>query len=198
MFQKKVIIPEPTPLSEKEIKNLKEKLNEKEDLVDLKIKDIKINELIPQSFNGTIVSVIDHRHALYLQDGMDGAKFKTFRKSSGGIFSKDVLNYTRNKKHGKYVLIEGNGERKIVRLIKDEEILLFQTRRLINGIVKDTPYMILKKLKENEKYVSTSRYIKEKDRENETVEEEVIIIIPSPKIEDDHETNTTSISLFDE
>ena len=41
MFQKKVKILEPTPLTEKDIKNLKTKLAEKEDLSNLNIKDLK-------------------------------------------------------------------------------------------------------------------------------------------------------------
>jgi len=130
---------------------------------------------------------------------MDGPKFKTFRKSNGGVFNRDVLAYKRGKEYGKYVLIEGNRERKIVRLIEDEELLLFQTLRLVKGIVKDKPYMLLRKLGEKEKLTSSGRYI-EKENSEHDIEVEPMVITPQVIAGDDEDIDitTTSVSLFDE
>ena len=107
--------------------------------------------------------------------------------------------YHKGREHGKYLLIEGNGERKIVRLIDDEEILLFQTLRLINGIVKDKPYMLLKKIESGEKLTGNEGYIKKNSEYESIKNEEVININPvAIVIEDDHDYNTSSISLFDD
>jgi len=201
MFQKKKeVIPEPEPLTEKEIRILKDNLTGKaEALENLNVKDLNMSEIIPQSFNGTIVTILDGKHTLILPDGMDMGKFKTFRKSKGGFFSQDVLSFNRGKEHGKYVLIEGSGERKIVRLIEDEEILLFQTLHLIKGIIKDKPYMTVRNLAPNEKLTSAVRYIEKENSEHEIGVEEMAIA-PQVKVEadDDHDVTTTSVSLFDE
>jgi len=173
-------------------------LTEKENLENLNIKDLDIADLIPQAFNGTVVSVLDDKHVIYLPDGMDGAKFKTFRKSNGGVFNRDVLAWRRGKEHGKYLLIEGNGERKIVRLIEDEEMLLFQTFKLIKGIVKDIRYMLLRNLAPGDKLTSTGRYIVKENSEHE-IEVPEMIVTPQVKVEDDGpDVATTSVSLFDE
>ena len=191
------MIPEPEPLTEKDIKKIKAKLAENEES-ELKIKDLKMGQIIPQAFENAVITMYDNRHQIVLGDTMNGDKFKTFRKSKGGMFTKDSLLYSRGHDHGKYLLIEGNGERKIVRLIEDEELLLFQTLRLIHGIVKDKPYMLLKKLEKGEKLSSSEIYIK-KNSEQEDVAEEVINIGPvAIPAEDDHDSITSSVSLFDE
>lgn len=200
MFQKKVKEEEPTPLTEKEIQDLKKKLTSKEADIDaLNVKDLEISDIIPQVYNDVIITIDpDGYQTLHLPYGMDKNKFRTFRKSAGGVFSRDVLDYSRNKDHGKYVLIEKKGERKIVRLIEDEELTLFKSLRLVKGIVKDKPYMILRNLEENDKLTNSVRYIKENSEHEEG--EEVINVAPqvTAKDDDEYDSNTSSVSLFDE
>jgi hypothetical protein len=198
MFQKKKE-EELIELSEKEIQELKKKLIVKQnDPENLEVKDLQIKDIIPQSYNGTIITISEGYHTLLLPYGMEKGKFRTFRKSAGGIFSKDVLNYSRNKDHGKYVLLEGKGERKIVRLIEDEELSIFDSLRLVKGILKDKPYMVLRNLGQDEKLTSTNRYINE-NSESEEVEETIAIVPHSiENVDDDYDTHTSSISLFDE
>lgn len=192
--------PELKLLSDNEIKKLKEKLSaEKEmDLRNLIIKDLKMEEMLPQYVNGVAI-VIDGQgyHNMVLPVGMDKAKFKTFRKSPGGIFAKDSLRYSKKKEYGKYLLIEGNGERKLIRLIEDGELTVFKSLRLIHGMIKDRPFMLLKNLGDNEKITGTYEYINE-NSDHEEVEDEIIIETPNNGLEDDYETNTYSVSLFDD
>ena len=201
MFQKKKEeIEEPIPLTIDDIQKIKDKLSEKDknEDIEIKIKDLKIKDLLPQSFGEVVITLIKNKHVIIFSDTINGDKYRTIRKSKGGIFSKDSLAYNRKKYHGKYLLIEGNGERKIVRLIEDEELLLFQTLKLIHGIIKDKPYMLLKRLEENENLISNREYIK-KNSETEEIIEEVMNINPtSIDIEDDHEFIVSSVSLFDE
>jgi hypothetical protein len=199
MFQKKKKEIEIKELTEKDIQNLKKKLTDKQsDPENLEVKDLNISEIIPQVYNDVIISILDGYHTLYLPNNMEKGKFRTWRKSAGGMFSKDVLNYSREKDHGKYVLIEGKGERKIVRLIEDEELSLFSHLKLVKGILKDKPYMILKNLAENENLTSSVRYIKENSEHEEV--EETITVAPQATASDDDEydSNTSSVSLFDE
>ena len=204
MFQKKKeVLPEPEPLTESDIKKLKEKLtakdihkNEEEELV---IKDLGITDLIPQAFKEITITLEGGSHCVNMADGMNQDKYKTFRKSKGGIFSRDALAYTRGKEYGKYLLIEGNGDRKVVRIIEDEELLLFQTLKLINGIIKDKPYMLLKNLEEGQELTGTTEYIKKNSEQEDLIEEEIMVYTPtSIELEDDHESVGSSVSLFDE
>ena len=204
MFQKKKEeIPEPTPLTVEDIQKLKEKLNikdiHKNEEAEIKIKDISIGDLLPQCFDEVDVLIKEGEHILKFSDTFTGDKYRTFRKNKGGIFTKDSLDYHRGNEHGKYLLIEGNGERKIVRLIDDKELLLFQTLRLINGIIKDKPYMLLKKLGKGEKITGKLEYIKKNSEYEVIIDEEVMNINPvAIDIEDDPDFITSSISLFDD
>lgn len=196
-FKKKEIEPEIIPLTDVEIKTLKTKLNEKE-VSNLSIKDLNIEDIIPQSFRQGIINVLDGNHVLFLNETIDGEKFKTFRKSKAGRFNEDVLNFTRNKSHGKYLLIENKSKKEIVRLIDDEEILLYQTLKLINGIIKDKPYMTLRKLEASDKLTNSKRYIKEKNDDLHILSDSELIPSLSPELEEDHESHVTSVSLFNE
>ena len=197
-FKKKEVEPEIIPLSEKEIKDIKEALSKKEVNYNVTIKDLNIGELCPQAFNHGVINIVDGKHALFLRDSVNSDQYITFKKSKGGRFNKDVLNYLRDKPTGKYLLIEGKDDKKIVRLIDDEDILLYQTLKLINGIAKDKPYMLLKKLELNDPLFSTSRYIKEKT--DDVIEDEnVMSISPQVSVEEEESAHTTSsVSLFDE
>ena len=196
MFQKKVEVQAPIELSDADIKKIKDKLSEKE-IANLKITDLNIPDIIPQVFNGTLVDIQNGHHVLYLADRIDGSKYKTFRKTNGGVFSRDVLAFKRNLDHGNYVLIEGKGERKIVRLIEDDELFLFQTFKLVNGIIKDKAFMTVRELQPDEKLAYNGGYIEKNSGRHEP--EEVMLVDPLViDVEDDHETNVSSVSLFDE
>lgn len=196
-FKKKEVEPEIIPLTETEIKILKLKLTEKEDS-NLSVKDLSMEQIIPQSFKQGVINLIDGKHTLFLAENIDGDKFKTFRKSKAGRFNEDVLNFSRDKDHGKYLLIENKEKREIVRLIEDDEILLYQTLKLINGIIKDKPYMSIRELGPSDKLTNSKRYIKEKNDEIPITSESEFIPPPSPTLEDDHEVHATSVSLFNE
>lgn len=197
MFQKKKIEePIPEPLSVKEIKILKDKLEEKEDLDNLSIKDLKIKDIIPQNIKNVIILELDGRHTIVLPENMEKNKFKTWRKSKGGIFNTDVLNYLRDKKHGQYVLIGDKTNKHIVRLIEDDELHLFQALKLVNGVIKDKAYMLLRTLGDKERLTNTKTLIINPEFEEEEVETMTIDQAATIKPEDDHEPVTSSVSLF--
>lgn len=198
MFKKKIQQEKIKVLSQKDITEIKNKLSEKEDLSNLKIKDLNIKDIIPQSFKGAVVNMENNRVVLYANDDFTGDKFKTFKKSAGGRFFNDILNFNRGKQTGKYLLVEGKNERKIIRLIEDDEMTMFQSLRLINGIIKDKPFMLLRNLDENEKLTNSVKYI-EKNRDNAEIEEVMNMHSPFELMEEtDDETNISSVSLFDE
>ena len=143
-------------------KNKKTKSEQNED-VTYKIKDLSIKDITPNVIDNYLVVILDEHQTIVIPSTTTGMQFKAWRRTRGGIFAKDVLNYALNKPCGKYVLIKGKDMRCIARLITEEENMIFSTLRLIDGQIKDMPYMILKNLKENEKLTSTRKYIEEKD-----------------------------------
>lgn len=170
----------------------------KETLENIKdsVKDIKIEQLIPNVIDNYIVAVFENHHTIVLPLNITGTQFRAWYKGKGGVFSKDVLNFTLKKPHGKYILIRNKGLKCVARVITEEEELQFKTMKLVDGQIKDRPYMILKKLEEGEKISSTQRYINEKD-----VEHEESTIIPASREssqDDDVDHHVGSISLFTE
>jgi len=164
----------------------------------LKIKDLSINQIIPNTINDIAITIESNCHTLYLPDNFNGDRFRTFKRSRGGMFSKDVLNFSRGFKHGKYLLILNDTEKMIVRLIEDEELLMFQNLKLIDGILKDKSYMLLKTLQRGDKLTSTKRYIVKINSDDDAEVEVMNVNLPVPsKVEDDQDYTTRSISLFD-
>jgi hypothetical protein len=160
------------------------------------ITDISIEKLIPNYVGGYIVAILDGHHTILMSDHATGTHWRAWRRTSAGIFSNDVLNFSRKKSHGKYVLIKRNDETTVARIITDEEKLQFETLKLVDGQIKDRPYMILKKLQKGEKLVNTQRYI----TENTMEPEESILNVPSAEAsqDDDLDQHVGSISLFTE
>ena len=132
-----------------------------EDEVKITIKDIEIGELIPNVYEDVIINIKNGTHVLDIPSEMGGIAFTNWTKTRGGMFNKDVLRWKRGKKHAKYVLIEGDGLVSVVRLIDEEDKLLFETLKLIDGKLKDKPYMLLKTVAAGQRLTSTERYIKQ-------------------------------------
>ena len=160
------------------------------------ITDVKLEQLIPNVIDDFIVTIFEQHHTISLPDHITGTQFKSWHQGRGGVFSKDVLKYTFKKTHGKYVLIQGKDVNCVARLISEEEQEQFAELKLIDGKIKDRPYMILKKMQNGEKLTSTQRYINENGMEHE----ESIYIVPSAieRQDDDFEHHVGSISLFNE
>jgi len=201
MFQKKKkpeIIPQ---LSELELASYKTELSNKEDnLSYVKISDIDIKDLLPLSFEDVLVSIEDGLHVLYLSDVMTGDKYRSFKRKRGYVFNKDVLNYSRNKKSGKYVLIQTSSNKKVVRLVEDDELSDLKHFKLIDGIIKDMPYIIMQTYdKDTEIYSYTRDFNSLLPFIND--EESVICNVPITTNKDndeDYEPVSSSISLFDD
>ena len=179
----------------KEIKKIKSKLNENVD-INYSIKDLSMSDIIPQMVDGNLIYVQNGYHTQYLPEGMIGEKYKMFKRGKGGVFCRDTMNFSKGKRTGRYVLIEGNDERFIARLIEDDELLMFQTLKLIDGLVKDKPYMTLRVLEHDEKLTSYNRYIKERNIDYENMEE------PANPAEQEFDENfpplLSNVPLFDE
>lgn len=159
------------------------------------VKDLKISEIVPNTIDNFTVMLYEDHQAIILPSTITGVQFKSWHRGKGGIFSKDVLNYSLHKPHGKYVLIKGNKLNCIARLISEEEIELFNPK-FIDGKIKDTSYMILKNLKDEESLTNVHKYI-EKDIDNE---EDIEIISCSNETDqdEDFDHHVSSISLFNE
>ena len=126
------------------------------------IKDLKIEELIPNNIDGVIVSINeDGRRQTNLPFTMTGERYNKWKQDRGGVFHKDVFLWIQKKEHGKYIFMESGNEKLIVRLINDNELENFESRKLIQGKIKDKPYMIFKNLSEIEYVKEENGYIDE-------------------------------------
>jgi len=121
------------------------------------IKDLSIEEIVPNNIDNYLVSIYENHHLIVLPNSVMGEQFKNWKKSRGGQFSKDVLYYTLKKfeQVAKYVLIKGNGKYFIARIIAEEEKLDFEALKLIDGQIKDISYMILRHLNEDDTLTNT-------------------------------------------
>jgi hypothetical protein len=172
----------------------KNKIETPIELVNDTVTDLKIECLIPNVIDNIIVTIFEDHHTLALPMSVNGQYFRAWNKSKGGVFSKDVLNFSLDLPHGKYVLIKGFTMNCVARLISEEEELQFTALKLVDGKIKDRPYMILKKLEEGEKLSSTQRYINEKDMEPE---DNIYVHASQESIHDDDvDHHVGSISLF--
>jgi len=162
---------------------------------DHKVTMLDIKDIVPQVMSNIIIRVIDGYQTLLLPDNMTGDKYKTFKKSRGGVFARDVLAFSRGKEHGKYFLLKSPSERFIGRIVNEDELLMFQALKLIDGKLVDANYMKLRDLGEDEKLTNSVRYIKNNDQEDEIME---LIITEEVELAEDSVEEPTSISLFDE
>jgi len=171
-----------------------QELAQMEEMENNTIKDISIEEIIPNSIDGVVVNVIEGHHTIFLPMNMSGIHFKAWNRGKGGVFSRDVLDYSLNRKPAKYVLITGKLSC-IARLIAEEEELSFKTLKLVDGKIKDSSFMILRNLNEGEKLTSVQTYTDDKPDFGE-----VIIVSNDNKIPQDEELEYRggSISLFSE
>jgi hypothetical protein len=138
-----------------------------EKILNYTLRNLNIDEICPNSIEGVILSIKNGKLEMDLPPLMSSDFFRKWFQGRGGIFSKDIKNYIKGNFSGNYILLEGNRERFIIRLIEENEIPNFEIKKLIEGKVKDRDYMILRKLKENESLTTSLRYIKEINEEIE-------------------------------
>jgi hypothetical protein len=130
-----------------------------EKILNYTLRTLEINEICPNFIDGVVISIEEGKRRLDLPPSMSSDIFKKWLDGKGGIFSQDISNFLKKRPSGTYILMEGEGERTILRLIDEEEFIAFETRNLINGKVKDKPYMTLKTLKKEESLTTSSRYV---------------------------------------
>lgn len=156
--------------------------NNEEKILNYTLRSLEISEICPNVIDNVVVSLGDDKKAMKnLPITMNNEAFKKWVKGKGGIFSKDINRFYNGKTTGKYILLEGEGERTILRIIEDDELLSFEENKLVDGRIKDRPYMILKNLKNDESLSTTSRYIIERD---DLIEESQLQDIPHGEGED--------------
>lgn len=146
------------------------------------IKEIHMLNLIPFYGNRVVVREDNGEHVTNIPEDMDGLKFKKWLQTPSGIFSKDLLAWTREKAEAKYFMIKSNNMQSVVRLIDEEEVLKMNALGLLHGKLKDSYYMHLKTVGINQNIRGSERYISESNS-NAPVEEAEL------------ETNTT---IYDE
>jgi len=169
------------------------------------IKDVKLDEILPNIIDGVAIYNDDNnkgpnfKSAIILPCNMNREMFINWLKGKGGILYQDLKDYNIKGIKHKYAMINKDTERTLVRLIEKDEYEEFNILGLINGKIKDVSYMIIKNLGEDEDIKSYKKeYIN--IQESDSFNEKIIVINTSNEIDNndnnDYEANMNSISLF--
>ena len=160
-----------------------------------------MEEILPILVEGVMVRINEGLKELITPYTMTSDQFARWKKSKGGVFTKDVQRWINGKEYGKYVLMSGvhayTNEKfeAICRLIEEDEIDNFKDRKLIDGQIVDKKYMQLKNLTNPEE---KSGYIEETQKISLLEDDEEMSLkshhIP---LEDEEASSYRSISLFD-
>lgn len=169
--------------------------NQNED-INYNVKDLTIDQIVPNIIDNFIITIFEDHHTIVLPHLITGVEFKAWSRGKGGIFSKDVLKYSLNKKSAQYVSIKGENMHCIARLIEEEEKELFETLNLIDGKINDVSYMILKNISEDEKLTSTKNNLNENNLDIIDTDMAISLNVPKLSQEDDIDYKIGSISLF--
>ncbi len=169
------------------------KQKNQERILNYTLRTLEINEICPNFVDGVVISIEEGKRRLDLPSNMSSDVFKKWLGGKGGVFSQDISNFLKKKPAGIYILMEGEGERTIIRLVEDEELVAFDSRKLVDGKVKDKAYMTLRTLKEEESLTTSSRYIEETPEVLELVLESEPLNIPH---QEDEDSLTQSMQLF--
>ena len=138
------------------------------------IKTIHIADMIPNVMDKVTIFERNGEHILDIPPEMDGMKFKAWLKTAAGIFSKDFLAWLREKPIPEYMMVKSSIYKTAIRLIRDDELLTFETLNLVNGKIKDKYYTHIKTVEATRslhgierKTVASSLNIEETESEND-------------------------------
>lgn len=161
----------------------------------LSIKDVKIEELVPNVVDDIIIIIPNGECMLNLPSNMSADKVKKWKKGRGGMFYKDVKRNLRGESCGQYVVLEGDGKKTIARLIEEEELETFNLLNIIDGKIKDKAFMIVRNLMQDESLTKSNRYIEQIDN----IEDQRIVVINTDISSDAEDSdNQGNVSLFDD
>jgi len=170
--------------------------------INYSIKDIKIEELIPNVIDNVIVyiedTMIGKEVVQDIPSTMGGISFRNWRNNRGGIFARDIRAFIQGKTLANYAVLANKDQKVIVRFIEDDEMRIFSILNLLSGKIKDKPYMIFKKLEEGEEFTASKRYIEETSTTMMTEEKIPTIDTNLTHDEDGDRYSGTSVSLFDD
>jgi len=163
------------------------------------VQDISLLELIPNCIHNVTVSMYEGYHTLFLPTNYDVLAFKVWRNGPGGIFSRDVLNFSRKKEYGNYVLVKTDTQNFIARLIEEEEYEKFKMLKLVDGKIKDQHFMILRHVNDD-KLTSYSNFVPTSAIVNDDELEDLYIPVLKNGAGEDEEFEYlgNSVSLFND
>lgn len=168
---------------------------------DYNFKSIKIENLVPGIYDTVTISIKDGCHCLMIPRDMDRLKFKLWKISSSGIFSRDLLRKIKGKSTGEWINITSKNYKTIIRLIKENELKEFEDLGLIDGEIKNSYYMHLKTLNIDKNIRWSSGYIEENkkelnlEKENKEMSERIPTGKPN-KLEDEENQNPHTETPF--
>lgn len=158
-----------------------------------KVYDLKIDGIAPITIDKVAIRIIDSRAEMFLPSSFTGDGFSSWKKRKGGIFYKDLSAFLRGKLSGKYIKAEGENIELILRIIEDDELSYFESRRLVHGKISNKNIMVLLNILEKEDDNLNSEYI-ESDNEKYSLCNDISYI---PLHKDEEESNSPrSLSIF--
>lgn len=125
------------------------------------IKEISVEDIIPNCIEDVVIYKENNKAALYVTTNMAGEILRHWKKGRGGI----VLNDFKTNKDSTYFLLNKDGEREIIRIINEIELPQFEILNLVDGVFDTKNYMFVKKLNNADESINqVRRYIEETGR----------------------------------
>jgi hypothetical protein len=185
-------------------KDKKTQLSRIEDIAFVTLTDLSVGQLLPTVIDDVMVSIYEGYHTIFPPMTMGRFDYNnTWKKGVGGVFNKDVLDFSRNKETGKYLHVQSPTVNCIIRLITEEETERFTLLGLVHGHIKDASYMVLRNLESPDSLLTNI----EDFRSDSVVPHEDIIFYEEANAEgfglpvsmsEDFEPHVGSLSLFSE
>ena len=183
-------------------KDKKTPLSRIEDIEFVTLTDLSVGQLLPTVIDEVMVSIYEGYHTIFPPMTMGRFDYNnTWKKGVGGVFNKDVLDFSRGKETGKYLHVQSPSVNSIIRLITEDETERFTLLGLVHGQIKDSLYMVLRNLGSQDSPLTNV----EDFRSDSVVPHEDILFYEEAnreaidyKVPEEFEPHVGSLSLFSE
>jgi len=171
-----------------------------EDLTSYNITDLSIGQLLPAVIDEVMISIYEGYHTIFLPMTMNNLAYRIWNKKRGGVFNADALKYSRGKEHAKYIRIQGLGIAVdcIARIINEDEEERFKLLGLIDGIIKDRPYMIVRNINPGQGLSNGEEFVNDIATPHEDLAFYEEVAANMYTVGEDFEPHVGSLSLFSE
>ncbi|MEG1142238.1 MAG: hypothetical protein RSE41_07325 [Clostridia bacterium] len=123
------------------------------------VDNICISKLLPNVIdnNGIVVTENGDKKTaiLLLSNDSTSMALRNWKLGRGGVFLRDAKSYCKGENNKNYRLLTSTSQKAIIRLINNEELPIFETLNLVDGVIGGKKYCLIKLLDVNGDTTST-------------------------------------------